>query len=207
MLDLGAVLSERLEQRRDFDHTNFSLQREQLNWRESKQIASMSTFSNNQANRMLDDTGWSCQPFSALSGGDVYELLQLRCAVFVVEQDCVYLDPDGLDTTAWHLAYREAGKVLAYQRCLAPGSSYDNESSIGRVIVDPTQRGKDLGRELVRRGIDFNLTHWPDREILIGAQAYLQRFYESLGFVVCSEPYMEDGISHIYMRHPSAQTG
>lgn len=154
---------------------------------------------------MLDDNGWSCQHFSALSGSEVYELLQLRSAVFVVEQNCVYLDPDGLDAAAWHLAYRENGKVLAYQRCLPPGTSYEKESSIGRVIVDPKQRGRDLGRELVRRGIDFNLKNWPDREILIGAQAYLQRFYESLRFVVCSEPYMEDGISHIYMRHPSAQ--
>ncbi|EED32171.1 acetyltransferase (gnat) family protein [gamma proteobacterium NOR5-3] len=154
---------------------------------------------------MFDATGWSCQPFSALSGSEVYELLQLRSAIFVVEQDCVYLDPDGLDTAAWHLAYRENGKLLAYQRCLPPGTSYDRESSIGRVIVDSSQRGRDLGRELVRRGIDFNLANWPDREILIGAQAYLQRFYESLGFVVCSEPYMEDGILHIYMTHAAAR--
>ena len=149
---------------------------------------------------MHDDSGWSCQPFSALSGSDVYDFLQLRSAVFVVEQNCVYLDPDGLDSVGWHWAYREGGKLLAYQRCLPPGVPYAQESSIGRVIVDPGQRGKDLGRKLVRRGIDFNRATWPDKAILIGAQAQLQRFYESLGFVVCSEPYLEDGISHIYMK-------
>ncbi|WP_439106292.1 GNAT family N-acetyltransferase [Congregibacter sp.] len=152
---------------------------------------------------MLDESGWSCQPFSALSGSDVYDILQLRSAVFVVEQDCVYLDPDGLDSAAWHWSYREAGRLLAYQRCLPPGTPYEEVSSMGRIIVDPSQRGKDLGRELVRRGVNFNLASWPESPILIGAQAQLQRFYESLGFVVCSEPYLEDGIPHIHMQHPS----
>lgn len=150
---------------------------------------------------MLDDPGWSCQPFSALSGAAVYDLLQLRAAVFVVEQDCVYLDPDGLDSAGWHCLYRKDGRLLAYQRCLPPGTPYENQSSLGRIVVDPSQRGQDLGRELVRRGISFNLATWPDSPILIGAQAQLQRFYESLGFVVSSEPYMEDGIQHIHMTY------
>lgn len=152
-----------------------------------------------------EDNGWSCQPFSALSGNDVYDLLQLRSAIFVVEQDCVYLDPDGMDSAAWHHAYRENGRLLAYQRCLPPGTPYEHESSIGRIIVDASQRGKQLGRDLVQRGIDFNLSTWPDSPILIGAQAQLQRFYESLGFTVCSDPYLEDGIEHIHMRHPASR--
>lgn len=150
---------------------------------------------------MHDDSRWSCQPFSALSGSEVYDLLQLRAAVFVVEQDCVYLDPDGLDHAGWHCLYRKDGQLLAYQRCLPPGTPYENQSSLGRIVVDPSQRGQDLGRELVRRGINFNLATWPESPILIGAQAQLQAFYESLGFVVCSEPYMEDGIPHIHMRY------
>jgi ElaA protein len=154
---------------------------------------------------MKNDPGWSCQPFSALSAGDVYDLLQLRSDIFVVEQNCVFLDPDGLDQAAWHWLYREDGRLLAYQRCLPPGVPYGEDSSIGRIVVHASQRGRDLGRELVRRGIEFNLSTWPEHAILIGAQAQLQRFYESLGFVVCSEPYMEDGIAHLHMRltaHP-----
>ncbi|WOJ97306.1 GNAT family N-acetyltransferase [Congregibacter brevis] len=154
---------------------------------------------------MLDESGWSFQPFSALSGADVYDLLQLRSAVFVVEQDCVYLDPDGLDQAGWHCCYRKDGRLLAYQRCLPPGTPYGEDSSMGRIIVDPSARGSQLGRELVRRGIEFNLATWPKSPILIGAQAQLQRFYESMGFVVCSEPYLEDGIPHLQMQHPNVE--
>jgi ElaA protein len=149
---------------------------------------------------MNTDPGWSCQSFATLSASDMYDLLQLRSDIFVVEQNCVFLDPDGLDQSAWHWLYRENGQLLAYQRCLPPGVPYPEESSIGRIVVHASQRGRDLGRELVRRGIEFNLNTWPAHSILIGAQAQLQRFYESMGFVVCSEPYMEDGISHLHMR-------
>lgn len=149
---------------------------------------------------MHQQTAWSCQRFEDLSANDVYDMLQLRSAIFVVEQQCVYLDPDGLDRHGWHCLYREGDKLLAYQRCLPPGTPYSNESSIGRIVVDPSQRGQDLGRVLVRRGIDFNRSTWPKHNILIGAQAQLQRFYESLGFTLCSDPYMEDGIAHIHMR-------
>lgn len=155
---------------------------------------------------MTDIVSWSCQPFEDLRGPDVYDILQLRAAVFVVEQECAYLDPDGLDKEAWHWTLRKNGEVLATQRCLPPGTPYASESSIGRVVVAPTERGTQTGRELVRRAIDFNLKQWPGASILIGAQQYLERFYASLGFVVCSEPYLEDGIVHVMMRHATPAT-
>ena len=141
---------------------------------------------------------WTCQPFDALSGQDVYDVLALRAAVFVVEQQCAYQDPDGLDACAYHFLYREGGTLVAHQRCLPPGTAF-TESSIGRVVVAPAARGTALGRELVRRGIAFNLATWPEHGIRIGAQAYLTDFYASLGFVSCHDHYLEDGIEHVHM--------
>lgn len=149
----------------------------------------------------MESTGtWSCLPFDELSGADVYDLLQLRAAVFVVEQECAYLDPDGDDREAWHWLYRDNERLLATQRCMPPGLSYPEYSSIGRIVVDPAGRGLGLSRELVRRGIAFNFSQWPAQAIKIGAQAHLQALYESLGFVVVSDTYLEDGIPHLAMR-------
>ncbi|MEA3644006.1 MAG: GNAT family N-acetyltransferase [Lamprobacter sp.] len=142
--------------------------------------------------------GWHELRFGALSVAQLYALLQFRQSVFVVEQNCPYLDADGLDQAATHIWLEENGKLVAYQRCLPPGTPY-GESSIGRIIVDPAQRGRNLGRALVQRGIDFNLQQWPGEAIRIGAQAHLQPFYASLGFVPCGPIYDEDGIDHIHM--------
>lgn len=142
---------------------------------------------------------WQCLRFKDLSGPQVYQILQLRGAVFVVEQQCVYLDADGHDNLAWHMLYREKGTLLAYQRCLPPQTYHDEFSSLGRVAVDRGHRHKSLGRTLVARGIRFNLMNWPDHGIKISAQRYLQSFYESLAFKRCSEPYDDDGIEHIDM--------
>ncbi|QIB67629.1 GNAT family N-acetyltransferase [Kineobactrum salinum] len=135
-----------------------------------------------------------------MSPAELYALLQLRQQVFVVEQQCIYQDLDGLDLQAWHMRYVEDGETLACQRCLPPGASYP-ESSLGRVVVAPHSRGGSLGRELVRRGIEFNQRQWPQQDIYIGAQAYLRNFYSSLGFVAEGGLYLEDGIEHIHMRY------
>lgn len=153
---------------------------------------------------MHDSASWQWKSFSELSGDEVYELLQLRCSVFVVEQDCPYLDPDGLDQDAWHYLHREAGKLIACQRSLAPGVAYDNASAIGRIVVAAPARGRGLSREMVQRGIEFNARRWPDHGIEISAQAHLRKLYESLSFSVCSEPYLEDGIPHLHMRREAA---
>ena len=143
---------------------------------------------------------WECRRFDELSTSALYAMLALRARVFVVEQACAYLDPDGLDEQGYHWLGWSGEKLVAHQRCLPPGVPYGGESSIGRIVVDPQCRGQDLGRRLVDKGIAFNQSQWPGTHIRIGAQSQLTRFYESLGFVVCGKPYMEDGIEHVEMR-------
>lgn len=142
---------------------------------------------------------WLNTPFAALDAAQLYALLQLRQEVFVVEQNCAYADLDGLDQQGWHMRCLDGDTVLAYQRCLPPGVSYP-ESSLGRIVVSPWARGTGLGRNLVQRGIDFNRQQWPQSDIYIGAQAYLEAFYSSLGFVSEGGSYLEDGIPHLHMR-------
>jgi len=115
-----------------------------------------------------------------------------------VEQDCAYLDLDNLDQDAVHMLCWLGGTLVAYQRCLAPGTSYP-ESALGRIVVSTLARGRQLGRELVLRGISHNLGRWPGQGIRINAQAYLQDFYADLGFVADGAVASEDGIPHIQM--------
>jgi len=146
---------------------------------------------------------WTTAHFDDFTSRELYAVMRLRQEVFVVEQNCVYPDLDGLDLDGVHILYREDGELLAYLRCLKPGVSYP-QSSLGRIVVAPSGRGRDLGRELVKRGINYNLQTWPDSDIRIGAQAYLEKFYRSLGFVADGQPYMEDGIEHIHMNLPKS---
>lgn len=141
---------------------------------------------------------WEVSTFEALSNNSLYQAMLLRQEVFVVEQNCIYPDLDGLDQESTHVLCWQGDELLAYQRCLPPGLSY-TESSMGRIVVAPAGRGHKLGRELVQRGIDLNIKAWPQSDIKIGAQTYLRSFYESLEFVVVGEEYIEDGIPHIHM--------
>jgi ElaA protein len=143
---------------------------------------------------------WQILSFTQLSGPLLYAVLRLRQEVFVVEQHCPYLDLDNLDQQAMHMLCLRDGELLAYQRCLAPGLHYP-ESSVGRIVVNPAMRGLQLGRELVQRGIEHNLSQWPGRDIRINAQAHLQNFYASLGFVAEGSEYLEDNIPHRQMRY------
>ena len=143
---------------------------------------------------------WQTLPFAVLSTNELYALLRLRQEVFVVEQDCIYLDLDGRDQQAIHMLCWSGTELLAYQRCLEPGLSYA-ESSIGRIVVAPAGRGTGLGNELVSRGIDYNLERWPTSAIRINAQAYLEAFYNRLGFAAAGDQYDEDGIPHLQMLH------
>ncbi len=145
---------------------------------------------------------WSIQTFAELDTDTLYAILALRQAIFVVEQNCPYQDLDGLDRDAFHMVCRQGGELLAYQRCLPPGTSY-GESSIGHIVVAAAARGRQLGRELVQRGIDFNRARWPAADIRIGAQAHLADFYGSLGFRVEGDEYIEDGIPHVHMVLPA----
>lgn len=151
----------------------------------------------------LDPAGldWYCLPFEQLGAGQLYRILQQRCAVFVVEQHCPYLDPDGKDLLpgVQHLwAEHPEHGLLAYLRLLPPGISFA-EASIGRVITTTAARGSGLGHALMRRALEQAQSRWPGQPIRIGAQAHLQAFYSRHGFVTASAEYLEDGIPHVEM--------
>jgi ElaA protein len=148
---------------------------------------------------MSETYHWRAAYFGELAPGELYEMLALRSAVFVVEQACVYQDLDGLDRQAIHLLARAAeGALVAYARCLPPGLRYP-ESALGRILVVPELRGGTLGRELVTRGIRLSLSRWPGSGIRINAQAALQDYYSRLGFTAQGDEYDERGIAHLEM--------
>jgi ElaA protein len=145
---------------------------------------------------------WHCLSFSELSLQQLYAILQARSRVFVLEQNCPYLDVDGLDEACFHLfaTMNLNGKdeIAAYCRLLPAGVGF-TEVSIGRVISLPIARGTGLGKELLKRALELCQEHFPDQTIRIGAQHYLEKFYQSFGFVTDSDIYMEDGIPHVEM--------
>jgi len=144
---------------------------------------------------------WELRRFRDLSTDEIYEILALRQAVFVVEQRCAYLDADGRDRQGHHLLGRDAsGSLVAYLRILDPGSRF-REPSIGRVLIQPEHRGKGLGKVLMLEGMRECWRLFPGLSISISAQHYLRKFYEDLGFVSVGDgsPVDEDGIPHIRM--------
>ena len=141
---------------------------------------------------------WQVLSFTEFTLEQLYAVLRLRQEVFAVEQQSIYLDLDNRDQQALHMLCTLDDQVLAYQRMLPPGLSFP-DSSMGRIVVSPTARGLQLGKQLTQRGIDFNRETWPASDIRINAQLYLKVFYEELGFVVQGEEYDEDGIPHIQM--------
>lgn len=141
---------------------------------------------------------WKIISFESLSVHELYDILRLRSEIFVVEQNCVYLDLDGKDQKALHLFGTFEGKIVAHARLLKPGISFVH-ASIGRVTVDAKYRERKWGHELMRQAIEGILEHYGATQITIGAQLYLKKFYESHGFVQTSEMYLEDDIPHIQM--------
>lgn len=141
---------------------------------------------------------WKIKTFEALSVHELYDLLKLRSEIFVLEQNCVYLDLDGKDKQALHLFGEFEGKIVAYTRLFKPGISFEN-SSIGRVTVDANYRDRKWGHDLMRESIAAIKQHFGESKITIGAQLYLKKFYETHGFIQTSEMYLEDDIPHIEM--------
>jgi ElaA protein len=146
---------------------------------------------------------WQRCSFHELTNVELYEVLAQRQKVFVLEQQCFYNDFDGLDLGAHHLIGWRQGEdrgreLVAYLRVLAPGVKYD-EMSIGRVLTTEAARRTGAGRELLARGIEYAVRLHPGHRIRIGAQQYLEAFYQSFGFQTISEPYDEDGIMHVDM--------
>jgi ElaA protein len=135
--------------------------------------------------------------FADLTLQELYEILQARNAVFVVEQNCVYQDADGYDQQAIHLVLPVNGKLAAYCRVLLPNVKF-SEWSIGRFLTLPQFRGKKLAHQLMTVALDF-IARRGGGDCRISAQAYLQKFYEAHGFARVGDEYLEDGIPHIEM--------
>lgn len=142
---------------------------------------------------------WKLKTFDQLTTTEMYNLLSLRTAVFVVEQNCPYQELDGKDQVAQHLwLENEAGEVVALCRLLPQGLSFA-EASIGRVLVNPAYRGENWGRVLVETALEV-LQQAGEDAVTIEAQYYLRDFYRGFGFVENSEPFDEDGIKHVNMK-------
>ncbi len=147
---------------------------------------------------MAENIVWSLKKFEELSNAELYDILRLRSEVFVVEQNCVFLDMDNLDQQCHHLQGRINNQLLVSVRILPPGLAY-GEVSIGRVVGSPSYRGKGAGKALMQKAIEATNLLYGNQPIKIGAQLYLKRFYEELGFEQCSDIYLEDEIEHIKM--------
>lgn len=143
-------------------------------------------------------TEWSLKSFDELSAEELYKIIQLRIEVFVVEQNCPFQDADDKDQKSWHYMGWQAGQLIAYTRIVPPGLAF-SEPSIGRVVTSKLVRGTGMGRVLMDKSMEELYKIYPGSNIKIGAQLYLKSFYESLGFIKCSDIYLEDGIEHIYM--------
>ncbi len=142
---------------------------------------------------------WKIKSFEDLSTNQLYDILKLRSEIFVVEQNCVYLDIDGKDKLALHLFGTFDGKIVAYSRLFKAEISFDN-ASIGRVVVDANYRDLKWGHDLMREAISGIKSYFGESQITIGAQLYLKKFYESHGFIQTSEMYLDDDIPHIEMK-------
>lgn len=136
--------------------------------------------------------------FSQLTNEELYELLRLRSEVFVVEQNCVFLDMDNKDPKCHHLSLYHGEDLVAYCRIVPAGVSYA-EVAIGRVVSAPSYRGMGLGRKVMEEAIAACESLYGSVPVRIGAQTYAVGFYASLGFVAEGETYDEDGIEHIEM--------
>ena len=142
---------------------------------------------------------WIDKPFEKLSNLELYNIIKLRQEVFIVEQDCVYLDNDGKDQGAWHLwAEDKQSNVIAYTRILAPKVSYA-EASLSRIVIHQDYRGKGIGQELMTRSINLMESIYSNEQCRISAQSYLLGFYKRFGFQSTGDEYLEDGIPHIQM--------
>ena len=141
---------------------------------------------------------WHCKDFASLLPNELYEIMRLRNEVFVVEQQCVFLDMDNKDQYSDHLSGWQGDKLVGYARIVPAGISY-SETSIGRIVSSPSSRGQGVGRELLTQSISTLYGLHGKRVIRIGAQYYLKKFYESFGFAQAGDIYLEDGIEHIEM--------
>lgn len=148
---------------------------------------------------------WHCHDFDSFTLQGLYDALQLRDQVFVLEQQSIYGDVDGLDQVALHLEGRdESGRLLAYARLLPPGSKVPDAVAIGRVVVAAGARGTGLGRRLMQAALAACARHHPDTALWLSAQEDARDFYAEFGFLPVSEAYDDGGILHRDMRREAA---
>jgi len=136
--------------------------------------------------------------FDQLNTTELYDLLQLRSEIFVVEQDCVYQDLDGKDKNALHVIGTKKDKIVAYTRIFKSGD-YLAQASIGRVVVLGEERKYGFGIDIMKASIKAIEVQFGETSIALSAQTYLKRFYNSLGFIEKGGEYLEDGIPHVMM--------
>ena len=148
---------------------------------------------------------FTCKPFADLTVYELYDIMALRQEIFIIEQNCPYLDADGKDLKGWHLMGRQIsdenteGVLVVYTRLLPKGVSYHDYASIGRVVSSASVRGSGAGKILMQKSIKMMEKLYPNEPVKIGAQTYLLKFYESLGFESTGEEYLEDDIPHTTM--------
>ena len=146
---------------------------------------------------ILNNTSFNLKTFQQLDVADLYQILRLRAAVFVFEQNCAYLDLDDEDQAALHLFHRtENQEIIAYARLLQPQQCQGKHCSIGRVVVQEDKRHLKLGKSLMQAAILACHENFPNTTIQISAQTYLTGFYQDLGFVNTGHFYLEDDIPH-----------
>lgn len=138
------------------------------------------------------------KPYQELTKAELYDILQLRSEVFVVEQDCVYQDIDGKDQKALHILGFKNDRLIAYTRAFKPGDYFD-QASIGRVVVKKDERLLKYGYGIMKASVKAIKQHFNQSTIKVSAQTYLRAFYSNLGFNQVGEEYLEDGIPHIAM--------
>lgn len=149
--------------------------------------------------RKVKNLAWSWHSFVELEPRVLYAILELRSRIFVVEQNCVFLDMDGADADCEHLCgFDGQQRLMVYLRLVPPGVKFP-EASIGRLVSDPSVRRDGMARDACLRGIERIRQRYPGTPIRIGGQRYMERFYASLGFVSTGQPYLEDGIPHVEM--------
>lgn len=143
---------------------------------------------------------FQCYAFEQLSLEQLYKILKLRQEVFVVEQDCPYLDADDRDQLSYHLvSWDDDGEAVAYVRILPKGVVYENYAAIGRVVTSKSIRGTGGGRKLMIEALSQTQKLFGEVPVKISAQSYLLKFYRELGFEQVGEEYLEDNIPHMAM--------
>lgn len=143
---------------------------------------------------MTSDYTFNIQKFHDLTVDELYNILTLRQQIFVVEQQCIYLDNDDLDQISEHVTCYAKNTLIAYLRII-PANTGKSEIVIGRVVCHEQYRKAGIGKSIMTHAINYIGSH----PIKIGAQAYLKKFYSELGFKQTSEEYDLDGIPHIDM--------